>query len=292
MLPSVSGKKRSGNNPTHARSLGYVLLAVFSAVLLLSASSAQPTRGIAVSIDSIRIVDEDDNLSNDEPYLIMTRMKGRITQAGVTDLEVNNVMSGQENIRNRQNWANEGSTYDLDDATPRIAQGTVPVNQPGWVIGAVIVHMEQDGFSRRSASILSNQVESYVQSTLSNMSFATIDTSSISAAVASSIGDRLKRDLGSKNLVSIFRGLASVADPDDFGGFYVVFVITGQGGTAFSVVGPSGNLTTSSAITNETPFELGFPVGTAPRDLPDNARFLGRHRVMGTIKTWIQTGPS
>ncbi|MCS7271841.1 MAG: hypothetical protein NZ703_12250, partial [Gemmataceae bacterium] len=120
-------------------------------IVLAPGVQAQPAaRGIALGPESIRIVDEDDDLNNDEPYLIVTRFEfrvrtdasGRITLVPGT-LQVANIMSGHNNLRSQDNWADEGRTYRF--VPPRYAQKLIPWNEEGWVIGLVITHMEEDG---------------------------------------------------------------------------------------------------------------------------------------------------
>lgn len=292
MNTKISVAKRDAYQNMALCRTSFIRVLVFCVLLIIPLISIGQQLGIAISIDSIRIQDEDDPLSNDEPYLIVTKIAGRIASNGVEDLQVDSIMSGHRSLRKKENWANEGKTYRLSEKTPRVAQGLVPANQSGWIIGAIVVHMEKDGFSRRAASTLGNQIRANIRKQLRSLDFRDLDSSDISSAVASEIGRRLERDLKHINVGGIIRGLTSAVDPDDYGGYYAVLAITGPGNTVFSFVGQTSDLSSSSSsinlVNDKQDFTLRFPVRSLLGDVSDNARFKGKHRINGTIKVWTQ----
>lgn len=257
---------------------------------------AQDPRTITIAFNSIRIVDEDDPISNDEPYLIVTKVRMRVqvgAAAGTVSivpgtLQVANVMSGHNNLgRGGDNWADEPNTYNFPNGILRSVQENVPWNEPGWVIGAIVSHVEEDGFSNSTANLLGTRIEALARSSVTSMSFSVADARGISDAIARKVVSDLGRAFRTFDLGGIIRGIASAADPDDFGGVQVVLTATGPGNTVFMYAGvppasigvpPGGVL----AVTTTTPFSLKFPTGVSA--LPSNARFCGDHRVNGDVR--------
>lgn len=279
---------------------GFLVAACLGAALMPESAQAHQ-RGIAISVDSIRVEDEDDPNSNDEPYLIVTKVRARIQMSGRSarivpgTLRVTNVMSGHNNLgRRSDNWADEVRTYSVPEGTPRIAQELLPMNEPGWIVGAVVVHMEEDGFSASTGRLLSSKVRETVERAVSGMSLTGFDSSSITQSVAKKVTRDLKSALKNLNIGGIVRGLASAVDPDDFGGVNVVLAVTGPNNSVFSFGGvPSGDLGSLASdvtlVSNQKAYGLAFPAGDL-RSIPSKARFQGRHKVNATIKVWTQQG--
>ena len=77
------------------------------------------SRGIRSKITSITIGDEDDPLSNDEPYLILIRVRARLLGLATTSprldpasISVSLSMNGQNNLgRSSDNWADEPNSF-------------------------------------------------------------------------------------------------------------------------------------------------------------------------------------
>lgn len=280
---------------------GRCLIAVCITALLPLTVHAQQ-RGFAISIDSIRIEDEDDPGSNDEPYLIVTKVRGRVQLSGGTPsivpdtLQVTNVMSGHNDLgRRSDNWADEVRTYAISERTPRIAQELLP-DEPGWFVAAVIVHLEEDGFAPSTARVLSDEVRRVVETATSGMSLARVDTSSVYQVISQKILRDLRSSLSGRG-GSLFRVLTSVVDPDDVGGAQIVFA--GSNPLTGNIVSDTQVLSSSTTpvvgligtpLADANPYSLRFPTATDDiRRLPGNARFQGRHKVNVTARTWIQS---
>ncbi|MCS7016719.1 MAG: hypothetical protein NZM42_11460 [Gemmatales bacterium] len=265
-------------------------------------SQAQPThRAIAVGVESIRIADEDDGIDHDEPYLIVTRFQfrvrldaaGRLTLVPGT-LSVTNIMSGHNNLGRRDdNWAAEGNTYTLPKGHPRYAQAMFPWGEEYWVLGVVITHLEEDGFAYSTAKLLGDRIRDAVETALRDGSFDAADARQLSSAIIRKVSRDLSRAAGRFDVGGIIRGLASKADPDDYGGTQVVAAVTAPGNRVFLY---SGAPTTDAATLLRNTRELGngthslslkFPAGDLSH-LPWNARFCGEHSVNLKVSVWEQ----
>ncbi|MCS6976538.1 MAG: hypothetical protein NZM31_05950 [Gemmatales bacterium] len=271
-------------------------------VLTLSAKAdAQNThRGIAIGVESIRIVDEDDDLNNDEPYLIVTKFQFRVRlEAGRLalvpgTLRVENIMSGHNNLGRRDdNWADEGREGRTYSFSPRYAQAMFPWNEDGWVIGAVVTHMEEDGFAASTAARLGDEVRNTVERALLSGSFDAADAHRLSQVVIRKVSRDLSRSVGRFDVGGIIRSLASAADPDDCGGSQIVVAVTAPGNRVFAY---SGSPTTDEAtllgrsreIRNGThPLTLTFPTSDVA-GVPHKARFSGNHQVNLSLRIWEQ----
>lgn len=275
------------------------LCACLGSALVAESAAAQAThRGISIGFESIRILDEDDPVSDDEPYLIVTRFElrtrvdavGRVAIVPGT-LKVDNIMSGHNNLGRRgDNWADEVHTYNFP---PRYAQNLFRWNEDGWVIGAVVTLMEEDGFSDATADRLGEEVRKTVERTFRTMTFDRADARNLANILIKKISHDLSRAARRLDIPGIVRGLISAVDPDDYGGSQIVLAVTAPGNKVFSYIGlPTNSPTEALTRVREVrggsmPFSLDFPAGDL-RDLPGNARFQGRHRVNGALKIWQQ----
>ncbi len=272
------------------------------ALVAVSAAAAQPPaapthKGMSIHVDKLRVIDEDDPLSNDEPYLVVTRFQfraevgrdGRSVSILPGTLQVANIMSGHGNLRDAENWADEGKDYTL---TPRYAQGLFKRGEEGWVVGAVYSLFEKDGFSASSARLLSDRVKDAVEKALKETRFSAADGRTISSAIIRKITRDLNRALKNLNVGGIIRGLASAVDPDDYGGSQIALTVLGPGAKVFSYVGlPTADVTEAlmdvREVSRQREFTMEFPAGDLS-DLPGNARFKGKYRFSGLIKAWDQ----
>ncbi|MHB8974253.1 MAG: hypothetical protein ACYC3X_28535 [Pirellulaceae bacterium] len=276
--------------------LGRIALAMaFATVAFAGATQAQAQKTITIRMLGIRIIDEDDPVSNDEPYLINVRFRARVQiAADLTASIVPNTLlviqdgDAQNNLgRTDDNWADEVNTYRVTTQTDVL---TVPSNEAGWIAGVVSVLMEEDGFSRTTANTLRNQIGSAVRGALSSLSFTSVDTRQITRVVAAKITRDINRAGANLNFGGIIRGLASGVDPDDFGGVNIVMVVTRPGDSVMMFAGaPPTSMATLPTLTavpagagNQTTFSLEFPIGALGR-VPSNARYNGKCRVGGSV---------
>jgi hypothetical protein len=280
-----------------------VIVRLSLAIVVFASSSnafAQQRKAVSLSIDSIRVQDEDDNFSNDEPYLIVTKFRARLVPSGTTfvlspgTLQVTGIMSGHNNLgRSSDNWADEVNTYTLPNGIPRVVQEFFPINQSGWVVGAVVVHMEEDAFAASTAQFLSNRIHAEVQTLLSATSFTGFNSQTITNEVARRISSDIRKSIYNLNVGGVIRGLASAVDPDDCGGFCVSLAMTGPNNTLFSYHGSipttlnALSLADVVPVTSRRTLTQSFPTADV-RNAPYSARFNGRHTIGITVSTWIQ----
>jgi hypothetical protein len=281
-----------------------------SLFLLAAAAPAQAVKTLTIKLTSVRIDEEDDPLSNDEPYLVHIGFRGRLSDsaAGVRfapgSLSFHTIGGGPHNNlgRSDDNWADSGSKeYMIDDllqvmpfhhAGKQAFTTTVPANQPGWVVGSVIVFFEEDGFSNATASTMRTKIRQQVEKAITNLSMSGINSSAITTAVTRKVTNDLKGAVEKVDVGGIIRGIASAADPDDYGGVRLVLAITTPGGGySFYAGGPFSNvndvpLTNVAQGTQLANFQLSFPSGNISQ-VPWNARYTGRCRFKGLI---IQEG--
>ncbi|MCS7239518.1 MAG: hypothetical protein NZ899_14820 [Thermoguttaceae bacterium] len=284
-----------------------VLMLIFSvSILALNAGvKAQPRqRGIAIGVESLHVVDEDDPIDNDEPYLIVTRFEFRVRSGSGGALEivpgsirVQNLMAGHNNLgRAEDNWADEGRRGQTYPFKARYAQLQVPTGEVGWVVGIFVILMEEDGFGASTAATLSERLRVTIEAGLTSGKFERGDLAAVGEHVARKINRDLGRSLSAPNLAGIMRAIASIADPDDVGGARLIVAATLPGN---QVVYYSGDPTTDPAIlvgsartlgTTPVAVRLDFPTG-AVSGLPGNMRYQGSCRVNATIRTWESEPP-
>jgi hypothetical protein len=115
------------------------------------------------------------------------------------------------------------------------------------------------------------------------MRFSAASGTTISQAVSQKICSDLCRSLATLNVDGIVRSLASIADPDDFGGVNVVAAVTCPGNRICYYVGqPTSTLPAVSTLSGSRSFSLRYPVGNLT-SIPSKARFKGAHFVNGTV---------
>jgi len=260
------------------------------------ATPTQPLKTITIKMLGIRILDEDDPVSNDEPYLINLGFRARIqiaadlsTSIVPNTLSVQNVGSDVHNNlgRSGDNWADEVNTYGFNTQT---FTTTVPSNQAGWVVGVVSVLFEEDGFSNSTANSLRNRIRTEVTSAITALDFTAVDTNRITRAIAAKIMRDINRAGSRLDFGGIFRGIASAVDPDDFGGVNLVMTMTLPGDSVVMFAGaPPADTTVLPPLTgvpagaaNPTTFRLNFPIG-ALGAVPSNARYKGKCFVAGSV---------
>jgi hypothetical protein len=278
----------------------FVKLTVLSLVALAIAwpGTARAQQGVQIVFDSLKIRDEDDPSSDDEPYLIVTRFqfRWRLDRGNPSivpnTLKVAPVMGGHNNLgRRRDNWADEPHTYPIPNGIPRVAQNLLPQGQDNWILGAVVVFMEEDGFTAITARDLSARVHRAVERTLRAMTFSAADGRAVAHAVERKITLELVQSLGRLDLRGIIRGLRSAADPDDFGGLKVIVVRSAQGNQANVYSGQpdlASALMESRSFTGSTRVSLNFPARNMGR-VPGNARYQGNCVVNATVRVWRQS---
>jgi hypothetical protein len=275
--------------------------ALVGAILTLATIAGTPPpasadqRSIRIVFDSIRIGDEDDRLSNDEPYLIVTLIRMRFDpRTGIPvpgTLRVMTALSGHNNLGRRgDNWADEVNTYPLPIGIQR-ARDSFPWNEAGWVLAAVVLHMEEDGLSDSAANVIGTEVRNLVHEAARSLNFSDLDFRRIGEAVATHVAQRTKAALARLNLGGVIRGLASVADPDDVGGVTVVGTLTGNDNKVFMYAGAlpeGGNPAGVAGVTevrSSTPFTLAYPTADLPSfHLESKMRFQGRHQINGHVE--------
>ncbi|MGH2395648.1 MAG: hypothetical protein ACRDFW_01390 [bacterium] len=284
---------------TYSRILS-LLLSLIAALVSPQIAQGQSTN-VTISLDTIRIVDEDDPVSNDEPYLVVT---GFVVQAAcdpasgicrpiLSTVAVANNTCGHNTLHPRDNWADEPNTYPIP-ASVGVVSRDVPLNQPLWIVGASAVLMEEDGFSPETARTACESIRDAVQNAVSNFNFTGFNASSVSTAVAlqllRALGDAFRRlDLG-----GIVRGIASIADPDDFGGVNLILAVTLPGNQVAMLAGDPARFPTTAAALPATPpppgpFTLRYPVGDLSR-IPSRMRFQGDYRVNGNVRVISMPG--
>lgn len=267
-------------------------------------AQAQPvgSRGITIDFKSVKCGDEDDPLSPDEPYLIVTKFRFKVEPAGrgirivPGTLKVENVMAGHGSLGSKKdNYTREGRTFKIPKTVPHLAQAVVPPNEPGWVVGAAVTYMEEDGFSKSTSMVLSKKIRDLVEKSITTMSFTSADTKKLTDAIMKKVAGDLSRSARNLDMGGIIRGIASAVDPDDYGGTALIVAVTGEGGRVYSFVGnPSDRIETVLGsvrpVTGTVSFTLRFPMGDLRR-VPSNARFQGRSSVNGELRIWKMESP-
>lgn len=265
-------------------------------------AQAPGSRGITIDFKSVKCGDEDDPLSHDEPYLIVTKFRFKMELAGTSPrmvpgtLRVENVMTGHGSLGNkRDSFTRERRTWNIPRTVPHLAQEVVPPNEKGWVVGAAVTYMEKDGFSAANARFLSSKVRDLVQGSITTMSFTEADTRRLTDQMMKKVTSDLSRSFKKLHIGGMISGIASAVDPDDYGGTALIVTVTGDSGKVFYSVGmPSDNVASVLAgvreISGPTAFSLRFPMGDLSK-VPSNARFQGRSTVNGEIRIWRLEAP-
>jgi hypothetical protein len=254
-------------------------------------------RTIEVHLTTLDYQQKDDDLSNDEPYLILVgfRMRTAVTPQGRVAMVPGTLQvarfgsSTHENLRTAQNWAGSGKSYGIHNRGLRIRE-QLPTGQPGWLVGMVVVFMEEDGWTKSTATVLRDRIVSEARTALQTTNLD-VDATAISDAVVEKISAGVTRALRRLDIGGLVTGLVEAVDPDDFGGVNVVFAATLPEGRVAVFAGQppadEAELTTGSKImtTANEPFALDCPVGNLSA-VPGNARFKGRCTIRGTARTW------
>lgn len=252
------------------------------------------SRSITIKSHAIRYLKEDDPLSKDEPYLVTIGFKCRVAidasgRASVVPgtLTTRTVGGGPHNNlgRSGDNWAKKGQTYAFEGKMTYTT--SVPKTQEGWLVGTVVVFMEEDGWSNALASHFRSQVHQAVRGAVGNLAMSGFSTSTITDAIVKKITADLGKALLSGNVVGIVKNLVAAADPDDFGGVNIVMAVTLPGGLVQMYAGPPPtNITGLSLkpvpLNAPVGFELAYPIG-ALGSIPKRARYTGSCRVLGQV---------
>ncbi|MCS7166613.1 MAG: hypothetical protein NZ914_03140 [Gemmatales bacterium] len=106
-------------------------------------------------------------------------------------------MSGHNNLgRRNDNWADEVNTYTLPKNHPRYAQAMFPWGEEYWVLGAVITHVEGDGFAYSTAELLGDKIRDAVETALRDGSFDAADARQLSNVILRKVSRDLSRAAG------------------------------------------------------------------------------------------------
>jgi hypothetical protein len=277
----------------------------FSAMFLgIYHEAVGQSRGIRSKITSITIVDEDDPLSNDEPYLILIRVRARLLGLATTSprldpasISVSLSMNGQNNLgRSSDNWADEPRSFAVPSTIPNSAQSLVPLGQSGWIVCGLLIHMEEDGFTKSTATQVGVDIKTAVQNKLIDMA-QNNQTLTVDGVLKEVVGQ-----LSANTLKKAMQNLISIVDPDDFGGMHLIGGVTLTNGTVWTYAGSpkpifplfngANPLTVPGGmiLTNNLPsrnFSVSFPGGLTTA-LPSNMKFQGQHTVKGKIEIFQQ----
>jgi hypothetical protein len=279
-----------------------MLTASILAIGFRDTCQAQEWRGISVTLNSIRIHDEDDPLSSDEPYLIFIRVRGRVVgpedarRLDANSIEVSLAMNGHNNLgRSKDNWTKERRTFEIPSSIPRIVQDIVPGNEAGWFVAGLLMHMEEDAWSPRIARELGENTRSALEREVRRFANPSVrlDTRALMREILGGVAISVFES-------SFTRALVSGVDPDDFGGLQVAGAVSLGNGVVVTFSGdpsildnflaggtpPPGGQILAGRRTSQD-ISLTFPGGIRPK-LPGNARFKGRHTINATIETWEQ----
>lgn len=261
---------------------GVVALGVLTPALARKASKT-----ITLGFHRLYIGDEDDPLSNDEPYVIITKVRMKVSLTGGKPqvvpgtLQVSNMRGSQNDLgRSGDNWGDEPESYNLN--LESVVRETVP-DEPGWMVGMVVTFMEEDAFSEGAARTLANKVRDTVEKAAKSFEFSSSDTKAIQEAVKRKIERDMKNSAG-----GFFQGIASAVDPDDYGGVKVVLAATVPGNKVMFYSGeppasPTELLTEARPIQGSGDFSLGFP-SPGLGSIPDRAEYKGKCRFFGKVR--------
>lgn len=256
-------------------------------------------RQFKIQLKALDVLDEDDPSSDDEPYLmaISFRLQASIVgkKASLVPGTLKTKLVGascQNNLgHSDDNWCDEDEDpYDLTNQGFLI-QEMVPTQQPGWVVGAIVILMEEDAFPYSTAQTLRDKALQAATEALRKMDFKNVNATTISDAVVEKVKNEVLHSLRSLNFgaVDFFKGLAQALDPDDFGGFNVVMATTMPDGSARFLAGAAPASATEAVASSQTlggsaDFRLGYPQGNLD-EVPANATYNGEAAVRGTLST-------
>lgn len=254
----------------------------------------QALKTFTFAMQGIRIVEEDDPVSNDEPYVINVYFKGHIQLAGGNATMEENTLSVEtapgdvhnDLGRDHDNWGDAGNTYRITGFSHEIS---VPSNEPNYIAGVIAVLFEEDNFSNRTANRLRDEIRVAARDALRNLSVTDVDTDHITRVIAQKISHDISRAASRLDFAHIIQGLAEGVDPDDFGGINMVLAITLPRDVVMVYTGPpQANLAdvlpalVTLPANGSRSFSLEYPVGV-PRNVPSNAKYTGKCRVGGRI---------
>ena len=250
-------------------------------------------RTLTITCDTLTYQDEDDPLSKDEPYLVVVGFRFRIVadasgRAAVApgSLSTSPVGGGpHHNLgRSGDNWAREGSTYGFDGIAYR---AELPEGEAGWVVGTVVLFMEEDGWAGSTAAAFREAAHEAVRRAIETLSLP--DVGSVTRTVITKIVTDMTKAVRRWDIGGVVRALASAADPDDVGGVNVVITATLPGDAVQMHAGaPPQDLTAlrmqpvSCSPEGAVRFSLPYPAGDLSR-LPNSARYQGRCVVSGQV---------
>lgn len=280
-----------------------ILAVIVFAGLLPNSTHAQEQRQFSVKLRTMHIDDEDDDLTNDEPYLLMYQFKmrfdlsddGRTATVDRRSLVVGSFFRNYQNNLGfgSDNWADEEHSYTFPERADLFLADSVNVNE-SWIFGAVIVLMEEDAFGSDTVRLLSTAIKDELQAKLSGMTPA--------VGAPDRVANLLLRDTLAKisagNIGGVIGRLLKITQPDDFGGIQVVIAtvtpIAIKGRLTDLVLVYSGDLPTSidptallrgiTPVTDRALVRLRFPAGDLGR-VPGIARYNGALRINGVFRT-------
>jgi len=251
-----------------------------------------PNKSIIIRFNQIRIQDEDDPISNDEPYLINIGFRAKVQLSGGKEsiapgtLTTHTIGTPVHNNLGRggDNWADEVNNYNFDTQT---FVASVPRTEAGWAVGVVSVLWEEDGFSDSTANLVRSKIKTAVHNAVQSLSMAGVDTNAITQAIIAKVTHDLGVAAKKFDLGGIITAIASAADPDDFGGVNVVLAFTLPNNAVMMFAGVPPDNVLSAPLTNvpansPVAFDLGYPVGNLSQ-IPWRGRFEGKYRVRGNV---------
>ncbi len=257
-------------------------------------------RDIRIELHTLDVGDEDDPLSNDEPYAVMVGFRFRVlvSAAGKASIQPGtlNVWRVGDSCHNNMGYADDDwcdeddDPYDIRGGNLVVAQ-SVPTGQVGWVVGAVVVMFEEDAFTRSTAVTMRDKIIEEAKKAIASLNFSNVGTDAISDAVQKKIVGQIKGSFKylAAGTFSFLSGLAQAMDPDDIAGFNTVIAFTAPGGRLGMTSGqppatPQDILTKSVPVTGPVSFSLAYPAGDLSK-APGNARYQGQMAIRGTVST-------
>lgn len=284
------GRVNTGGWASALRCLLVAALLGLGAIAVRVQAQSLP-RSLGFALKSIRIVDEDDDGDNDEPYLITIQFRALMRYDASASrflvderfLTVSTLMNGQNDLDHAgDDWADEVNTYDFSTRYGISSR----LYEPGWVSGAVVIHMEEDFSPASVVRNMGNIIRDHLTDRLRSLIVTGMDGPGITATTARGLVAAMAVHLGSANIAGLIDG---ATDSDDFGGVGLI-VITGTGGSAFAFTGspPTTSAIASARIVSvagASNFSLGFPSGRRS----GGEIFTGAHAVNGSFTEWSRT---
>lgn len=221
-----------------------VLIAISTMAIAVPASAQVGQVEVQVTFETIQCIDEEDDLSNDEPYLIIVpffvdgttvrigRVQGgRLAALPGSRVTVMKVARTQDNIVNGDNWCQEGRTYLVPASTGRFTHRMAPISPEvlgasgtlAATVGVVVAVVEEDSNSRFIADSARDALVSFIRSQLEFQVFqqqpdingivAQMRRGAEHAAFAATSGQfNLARMLGTDDLVGVRSLVANLVD--------------------------------------------------------------------------------